>query len=159
MWLWNYGIQSLYSANIFQGHLSPWYCVLGVRNKAQCKTNFCSHRLYSQECDIIILQLTLEQCEFELCGSAYTWIFFNKYVLQYCTVYKWLNPQMLNCGYRRLTIKVILEFLTSWLVSISNPCVVQGSTIYCGKYYRSFSMKVAFNWDPKRRVGIIQTKR
>ena len=58
------------------------------------------------------LYLTLEQHGFELCRSTYMQISFTKYVLQYCTILGWLNPQMQNCRYERPIVKLYSEF---WL--------------------------------------------
>ena len=42
------------------------------------------------------IQLTLEQHEFELHGSIYMWIFFNKYILQNYTIQGGLNPSLVE---------------------------------------------------------------
>lgn len=46
-------------------------------------------------------QLTLEHHKFELHESTYMWILLNKTVP--CD-FSWLNPEMQNLGYKRLTL-------------------------------------------------------
>ena len=75
-----------------------------------------------------MVQLTLEQHRFELHGSTYMRISFNKYRLQYYTIYGWLNPQIENRGYRG-PIVLIYRFLTAQGVGPLNPHVVEGSTV------------------------------
>ena len=55
------------------------------------------------------IQLTIEKHEFKLYGS--TWIFFTKFVLQYCTIRHWLNQRMWNQGHRGPTVKLYTDIL------------------------------------------------
>ena len=50
--------------------------------------------------------------------------FFTKYMLQYCTMEGWLTPQI-----RRVSCKVVLEFLAVQRIGVPKPGVVQGSNV------------------------------
>ena len=67
----------------------------------------CQYDLLGRE-----IQLTFEQHGFELCGSSYTCIFFNKYILQYYMIRGCLNPRMWNHRYGGMTVKLHGDF---WL--------------------------------------------
>lgn len=56
--------------------------------------------------------------------------FFNKCVLQYYKVSTWLNPQMWNCTYGGLTVKLYEDFQLQQRVGAPNMHIVQGSTVY-----------------------------
>ena len=74
------------------------------------------------------LQLTIEQHRLELCRSTYIWVFFTKYILQYHTIWGWLNSLMWNHQYRGQNCKIRWGFSTVvWKVNAFNPCLVQGS--------------------------------
>ena len=63
--------------------------------------------LSAQDSDWILftVQLTLEQCRFELFRSAIHRFFsIINPTVQHGLIHGWLNPQMCNWGYRRLTV-------------------------------------------------------
>ena len=81
---------------------------------------------------LYLVQLTLEHHRFELHGSTYLWIFFNKCIVQYCTIFGWFNYAEMWIW--RADCEVILRFLTACGVtgiSTLNPELFEG---HCNVY-------------------------
>ena len=58
----------------------------------------------------IVIQLALIEHELELHNSAYMWVFFNKYLVQYYMIWSWLNLKFQNLGYREPLVKLSQDF-------------------------------------------------
>ena len=81
------------------------------------------YTVYIHICMCVYIQLTLEQHRFELRGSIYTWIFFNKYVLHSQRLVESIDAEL---WIQRASCTDIHRLQTAWRSEHQTPALFKG---------------------------------
>ena len=88
--------------------------------------------------------MTLEQHGFEPCICTYVWIFFTKYILQYYTIWGWLNLWMWYCGYGGPNVNLYANFQLCGGWALLSPVLFKGRLCFYPHYKVSIMRARAF---------------